>query len=89
MTFSAVGQGARVFFYFYLLFLLLFIYFTQRTNPAFLFLHFLSEERAVCLSHKKRRIQPLGLKGVRDMVLENRGGRLQLDKNPRSAPWQE
>ena len=29
----------------------------------------------------------LGLKGVRGTVLENRGGRLQLDKDPRSTPW--
>lgn len=58
----------------------LFICLTQRTNSAFLFSHFASEERAVCLSRKKRRIQPLSLKGVRGTILENRGGRLQLDK---------
>lgn len=57
------NQGPELSFVYFLFFL------TQRKNLAFLFLHFPSEERAVCLSRKKRRIQPLGLKGVRVTVL--------------------
>ena len=80
MTFSAAGQGARV-----LLFVVFFL--NVEDKPAFLFSHFPSEERAVCLSAERRRIQPLQLKwGGGGRVLRNRGGRLQLDKDPRSAP---
>lgn len=49
----------------------LFFFFPPKaSHPAFLFLHFPSEERAVCLSHKTRRIQPLGLEGVRGRYWE-------------------
>lgn len=59
MTFSAAGQGARVLGFFFVI--LFYFFHMQRTNPAFLFSHFPSEERAACLSGKKRRIQTPGL----------------------------